>query len=184
MNMFNPLEQFEVQNLLFLSSPLGTFSITNSALYLFIATILSYFVIKMASKSQNKIIGNKFIILIESYYKSVSSIVKDQIGKKYEIYLPFIFALFNLILFSNFVGLVPYGFSATAHFALTLSLSIAIIAGVTIIGFEKYGLGFFATLLPSGTPLGLVPLLVAIEFLSYLARALSLGIRLAANIKK
>jgi F-type H+-transporting ATPase subunit a len=182
MIIFNPLEQFEVQNYISLYTPLGNFSITNSALYLFIATILSYFLLKAASKLQNKLIGNKYSILIESYYKSVSSIVKDQLGKEYEIYLPFIFALFNFILFSNFVGLVPYGFSATAHFALTLSFSIAIIIGVTIIGFEKYGLGFFATLAPSGTPLGLVPLLVAIEFLSYLARALSLGIRLAANI--
>lgn len=180
--IFNPLEQFEVLNYLSLFTPLGTFSITNSILYLFIATIFSYLLIKIAMKSQNKIIGNNFIILIESFYKSVLSIVKDQIGKENEIYLPYIFGLFNLILFSNFVGLIPYGFSATAHFALTLSFSIAIIIGVTIIGFEKYGLKFFAVLAPSGTPLVLVPLLVAIEFLSYLARALSLGIRLAANI--
>jgi len=35
---------------------------------------------------------------------------------------------------------------------------------------------------PTGTPLILVPLLVLIEFISYVARAFSLGIRLLANI--
>jgi F-type H+-transporting ATPase subunit a len=35
---------------------------------------------------------------------------------------------------------------------------------------------------PSGCPLGLLPLLVLIEFISYLARNISLGLRLAANV--
>ena len=35
---------------------------------------------------------------------------------------------------------------------------------------------------PAGCPLGLLPLLVLIEFISYLSRAVSLGLRLAANI--
>lgn len=36
--------------------------------------------------------------------------------------------------------------------------------------------------MPSGCPLGLLPLLVLIEFISYLARNISLGLRLAANV--
>lgn len=36
--------------------------------------------------------------------------------------------------------------------------------------------------MPAGCPLGLLPLLVLIEFISYLSRAVSLGLRLAANI--
>jgi F-type H+-transporting ATPase subunit a len=35
---------------------------------------------------------------------------------------------------------------------------------------------------PQGAPLALAPLLVCIEFVSYMARAISLGLRLAANI--
>jgi F-type H+-transporting ATPase subunit a len=35
---------------------------------------------------------------------------------------------------------------------------------------------------PAGCPLGLLPLLVLIEFISYLARNVSLGLRLAANV--
>jgi F-type H+-transporting ATPase subunit a len=65
---------------------------------------------------------------------------------------------------------------------LTLSLSVAIFIGVTIIGFKIHKLTFFSLFIPTGTPLGLVPLLVAIETISYMARAISLGLRLGCNI--
>jgi F-type H+-transporting ATPase subunit a len=78
--------------------------------------------------------------------------------------------------------MVPYSFAATAHFVLTFSLSFTIVLGATILGFQKHGLKFFSLFVPAGCPLGLVPLLVIIEFISYLARNVSLGLRLAANM--
>ena len=65
---------------------------------------------------------------------------------------------------------------------LTIGLSTAILIAVTIVGLVRHGLVFFSYFVPAGTPLGLVPLLVFIEILSYLARALSLGLRLSANM--
>ncbi|RKP38238.1 ATPase, F0 complex, subunit A, partial [Dimargaris cristalligena] len=117
----------------------------------------------------------------ESMYQSILRLVIDQLGKTQLIYFPLIFTIFNFILYANLIGLIPYGFTITAQFALTLSLSITIIFATTIIGFQLHSLKFISILLPSGTPLGLVPLLVAIESISYLAKALSLGIRLGAN---
>jgi F-type H+-transporting ATPase subunit a len=90
--------------------------------------------------------------------------------------------LLIFILFNNLVGMVPYSFTPTSHLVLTLSFSIAIIIGVTIIGFRIHKLAFFSILVPTGTPLLLVPLLVVIETISYLAKAVSLGVRLAANL--
>jgi F-type H+-transporting ATPase subunit a len=78
--------------------------------------------------------------------------------------------------------MVPYSFASTSHFLLTFSLSFSIVLGATILGFKKHGLEFFSLFVPAGCPLGLLPLLVLIEFISYLARAVSLGLRLAANI--
>ena len=51
-----------------------------------------------------------------------------------------------------------------------------------ILRFYQHGLKFFALFVPAGCPLGLLPLLIVIEFISYLTRNISLGLRLAANI--
>jgi F-type H+-transporting ATPase subunit a len=78
--------------------------------------------------------------------------------------------------------MIPYSFASTSHFVLTFSLSFTIVLGATILGFQKHGLKFFSLFVPAGCPLALLPLLVLIELISYLARNISLGLRLAANI--
>src|SRR3989440_12981434 len=78
--------------------------------------------------------------------------------------------------------MIPYSFASTSHFILTFALSFTIVLGATILGFSKHGLKLFSLFVPAGCPLGLLPLLVLIEFISYLARNISLGLRLAANI--
>src|SRR5690625_7863183 len=78
--------------------------------------------------------------------------------------------------------MVPYSFASTSHFILTFFISFTVVLGATFLGFQKHGLEFFSLFVPSGCPLGLLPLLVLIEFISYLARNISLGLRLAANI--
>jgi F-type H+-transporting ATPase subunit a len=116
-------------------------------------------------------------------YATIHSIVTNQINPKSgQTYFPFLYALFIFILINNLVGLVPYSFATTSHFVLTFSLSFTIVLGATILGFQKHGLEFFSLLVPAGCPLALLPLLVLIEFISYLARNISLGLRLAANI--
>src|SRR3981189_685061 len=116
-------------------------------------------------------------------YATIHSIVINQINaNKGQIYFPFIYALFIFILVNNLIGMVPYSFAPTAHFILTFSISFTIVLGATILGFQKHGLKFFSLFVPSGCPLALLPLLVLIEFISYLSRNVSLGLRLAANI--
>jgi F-type H+-transporting ATPase subunit a len=92
------------------------------------------------------------------------------------------YTLFLFILINNVIGLIPYSFASTSHFILTFALSFTIVLGSTILGFIKHGLKFFSLLVPAGCPLVLLPFLVMIEFISYLARNISLGLRLAANI--
>src|SRR5881275_2315681 len=98
------------------------------------------------------------------------------------MYFPFIYGLFIFILVNNLIGLVPYSFASTSHFILTFSISFTVVLGATILGFQRHGLKFFSLFVPSGCPLALLPLLVLIEFISYLSRNISLGLRLAANI--
>jgi len=181
----SPLDQFEIRNLISLDAPILAnvhISITNIGLYL---TIGAFIIISLniLAVNYNKVLSNRWSISLESLYATIHSIVINQINAKNgQIYFPFIYTLFIFILINNLIGMVPYSFASTSHFILTFALSFTIVLGATFLGFEKHGLKFFSLLVPAGCPLGLLPLLVLIEFISYLARNISLGLRLAANI--
>jgi F0F1-type ATP synthase membrane subunit a len=72
-------------------------------------------IIKNTKDKAGSIIGNKGILIKESLYDTVNKIVKDQIGIENQIYLPYLYSLFLLILTSNIIGLVPYNFTSTSH---------------------------------------------------------------------
>ena len=180
----NPLEQFEIIDFIYILAPIFGFtklSLTNIGFYLILVFTI-VLTMNLLANNNRKILANRWSISTESTYGSILNMVREQVGPANELYVPFIFTLFNFILFSNLLGLIPYSFTVTSHLVMNLSLSTAIIFGVTIIGFQRHGLGFFALFLPTGTPLALVPLLVIIELVSYLSRVFSLGVRLTANM--
>lgn len=180
----SPLEQFEVTSLVGLNAPIFGYlnlTLTNLALYciLVIFVVVSLHVI---ANNNTKLVPSKWSIALESSFASVNSMVRDQIGSNNELYLPFIYSLFFFILIANLIGNVPYSYTITTSIIVTIGLSFTILIGVTILGLYIHKLRFFAFFIPSGTPLALVPLLVLIELLSYIARAFSLGVRLFANM--
>lgn len=181
----SPLDQFEIRNLLSLDAPiLGSLSVslTNIGLYLTIAAYISIS-LNILSDNHNKVISNNWALSQETVYSTIHSIVVNQINDgKGQIYFPLIYTLFLYLLINNLIGMIPYSFASTSHFILSFSLSFTIVLGATILGFSIHGLKFFSLFVPAGCPLGLLPLLVLIEFISYLARNVSLGLRLAANI--
>ena len=79
-------------------------------------------------------------------------------------------------------GMMPYSFTFTSHIAVTFAMAIMIFIGVTILGFVKHGVHFFAFFLPPGAPMFIAPLLIVIEIISYLSRPISLSVRLFANM--
>src|ERR1700753_1219800 len=99
------------------------------------------------------------------------------------MYFPFIYTLFIFILINNLIGLVPYSFATTSHFVLTFSLSFTIVLGATILGFYQHSLKFFSLFVPAGCPLALLPILVLIEFISYLAKRQPAGTNKEKNFK-
>lgn len=181
----SPLDQFEVRDLFSLNANLlGNIqiSLTNIGLYLTISTII-IIIYSLLASNNNKIIPNNWSISQESIYATVYGIVVSQINPtRGQIYFPFIYALFIFILVNNLVGMVPYSFASTSHFMLTFWISFTVVLGATILGLLRHGFHFFSLFVPSGCPLALLPLLVIIEFISYLSRNVSLGLRLAANI--
>ena len=180
----SPLDQFEIRDLISIEAPilLNThLSLTNIGLYILLATATIMY-LNLASIN-NKVIFSNWSLSQETIYATIHSIVTSQINPKNgQMYFPFIYVLFIFILVNNLIGMVPYSFAVTSHFVLTFSISFTVVLGSTILGFNKHGLKFFSLLVPSGCPLGLLPILVLIEFISYLARNVSLGLRLSANI--
>ena len=182
--ILSPLDQFEVVSLLTVVSDfLGiiNLSLTNFALYTFY-TIFVILGIHYLGNNEFNLVPNKWSIALEASYASLGNIVRSQIGSLNEMYVPFIYAIFWYVLIANLISNLPYSFAVNASGLACLGISVMIFIGVTILALTLHKVKFFSFFVPQGTPLALVPLLVIIELISYFARAISLGLRLFANI--
>jgi hypothetical protein len=83
---------------------------------------------------------------------------------------------------SNVFGMLPGVETVTSDASLTFMLSIATMVTVIMIGFSLHSIRYFSILYPTGTPTIMAPFIILIEFVSYVARAVSLGMRLFANM--
>jgi ATP synthase subunit 6 len=180
--LYSPLEQFEI-------IPLFStffFSLTNQ--FLILVLLISLFIIFFFSLLDKNtqtffLIPTRWQSLLEMLYLLIISMISDNInGKKAEKFFPLIFTIFMFIAGMNLIGLIPYSFTITSHFIVTLSLSLFIFIGMNIISIKTHKLEFFALFLPSGTSLALGFLLVPVELISYIFKPLSLAIRLFCNM--
>jgi len=122
----------------------------------------------------------KRVISIIDYLKSELSAVfgRAVIPGTIHLYI----SIFFFILFSNFMGLMPYIFTSTRHLSLTLALSLPVWIGSILISIVYQYNNLLAHLVPTGTPRFLIPLIVVIETVRNVIRPATLAIRLAANM--
>ena len=176
-----PLHQFEITRLVDLNLGGVDISFTNSAMWMVIIVAVStlFFV---AATSKAAIVPGRLQSVAEIAYEFVANLLKDNTGTQGMKYFPFVFTIFVFVLCANMLGMVPYSFTVTSHLAVTATMALVIIIGITILGIAKHGFGFFHVFLPSGVPGWLAPLLIVIEVISYLTRPVSLSVRLFANM--
>ena len=179
---FSPLEQFTIIAYVPLYYNNLFFSFTSSSLFMCLSAGLFLYFLDCAFNKGGFAIPTGSQSIAEMMYSFISDLVKEQVGEPGKPYFPIIFTTFSFILTANLIGMIPYGFTTTSHFVVTFALSVSIFFGVTIVGFQKHGIDFLSFLLPPGAPLGLAPLLVLLELVSYCFRAISLGVRLFANM--
>jgi F-type H+-transporting ATPase subunit a len=161
-------------------TPIGF--ITNISIYITLVTIF-ILIFYLYGHFKDNIKIDSWSFSTEAIYFTIFNMVLAQIGATVGLFFfVFIFVLFVYILFSNLMGLIPYNFATTSHLVSTLSMSSTIWFGVTFMGLALHGLKFFTLFAPEGTPLALVPLLALIELISYIAKGISLGVRLGANL--
>ncbi len=177
----SPMEQFKIEPLIPIHIGGTDISYTNSALFMTFAVILTGLLFWGATRHRTMVPG-RLQATAEMLYEFVAGMVKENTGLEGMKYFPFVFTLFMFILFGNFLGLMPYGFTFTSHIIVTAAMALFIFTAVTIIGFARHGLHFFALFVPPGAPLGIAIILAPLEFFSYLIRPVSLSLRLFANM--
>ncbi len=180
--IFSPLEQFSIIRILPIRFHNFDLSFTNSSFYLLLATGICILFFHLVTKEGGMVRPSAWQALVESIFSFTTNLVKEQIGEEGRRYAPFIFSTFLFLLCTNLIGMIPYSFTATSHLICTFGLSFSLFIGITIIGFQYHGLHFFSFLYPPGAPIILAPLLVVLELVSYSFRAVSLGVRLFANM--
>jgi F-type H+-transporting ATPase subunit a len=176
----SPLEQFAITAVQHLWIGNVYFSFTNSALSIILS--LTLFLGFHSAGLRNSLVPNRFQALAEMLFDFVRNLIREQVGVAGKAYFPVVYTLFTFILCANLFGMIPFGFTSTSHLVITFGLSVSIFIGVTIVGFLHHGIHFLSILFPPGAPIMLAPLLVVLELVSYCFRAISLGVRLFANM--
>jgi F-type H+-transporting ATPase subunit a len=186
--MAGPLHQFEIVPLEGLDfgevtlPVLGTvhLAFTNSHLAMTIAFAMVVGFLALVT-SNAKVVPGRMQAAGETLFGMIDSITGSIIGHEGRKYFPFVFTIFTLILAMNFLGLF-LTFTATSQIAVTATLAVVTILLVLGVGFAKHGLGFFKLFVPSGVPWVLLPVIVLIEFVSFLLRPVTLTLRLFGNM--
>lgn len=179
----DPMHQFEVL-------PIGEgfnlggqeIMFTNSALWMAVAAVL--LAVFMIGGMKRQLVPGRWQAAVEGFTNFIAGMTSQSIGNEGRKYTPYVFSLFMFILFCNLVGMLPLGvfglhpFTATSHLAVTGVLALLSFAIVLVVGFWKHGLHFFSLFVPHGTPKVMLPLIVPIEFFSFMIRPFSLALRL------
>ena len=178
----DPIHQFHIVNL-FPIGKIGNAEIafTNSAAFMLAAVVLlTLFLI--AGTAGGKAVPTRLQSAAELTYEFVASMLRSTAGQEGMRFFPFVFTIFMFVLLLNMFGLIPYAFTVTSHIIITAALAFTVFFTVLIYGLIRHGLHFFNLFVPKGVPVYILPLIVAIEILSFLSRPISHSVRLFANM--
>jgi F-type H+-transporting ATPase subunit a len=158
-------------------------SFTNSALFMVITLAVLW--VFMLGGMKRALVPGRWQAAVEGMTSFITNMMHANIGPEGKKFTPYVFSLFMFILFANLIGLFPLGivpgfhpFTITSHITLTAILAFFSFGIVLVVGFAKHGLHFFSLFVPHGTPWPIALFVAPIEFMSFLVRPFSLGLRL------
>ena len=178
----DPIHQFQIVDL-FPVAKIGNVEIafTNSAAFMMLAVVgLTAFLVGATAK--RSLVPSRLQSAAELSYEFVATTIRSTAGAEGMKFFPFVFSIFMFVLTLNMLGLIPYAFTVTSHIIVTAALAITVFLTVLIYGLWRHGLHFFNLFVPKGVPIYILPLIVAIEVLSFLSRPISHSVRLFANM--
>ena len=143
-----------------------------------VCTIILYTILSR----KDLIVPNRFQSIMELSLEHWKSVVSENLGSDHEIYSYYLWFLFIFLFGVNLLGFMIYIFPVTTHICITFGLAFSLWFCIVILAFKNFKWNTFSMFLPSGSPLGMSPLLVIIEIVSNISRPVALGMRLAANL--
>jgi F-type H+-transporting ATPase subunit a len=168
---------------------------TKHVYFLFIAAILVFLTMYIAGRMMKKqrafeAAPKGFAGAVEAMVLFVrNDIAIANIGHDGAKFAPFIMTLFFFILYSNLLGLFPWGASPTGNLAVTAALAIVVFLTVEISGMIKLGpKGYLHTIFPQIPGLGgaggvaMSVAMAPIEIISKLVKPFALAVRLFGNM--
>ena len=154
--------------------------LTQFNLMMLIVSAVILFVFILAAHKQTgrlRTVAEMFVMFVRD------DLVLPNLHEKGKKLVPFFCSLFIFILFSNYLGMLPWAKTVTSNISVTAGLaliSLFIIVGQSI---KNNGFwGFVKTFLPGGVPWWLAPLMFPLEVLSLIIRIFVLAVRLFANM--
>ena len=179
----DPMHQFEVQTIWDGFNIAGhQIAFTNSALWMLVA--LAGLWVFMLGGMKRQLVPTRWQAAVEGVTGFVSSMMQANVGPEGKKFTPYVFSLFMFILFANLIGMLPVGifgvhpFTVTSHLTVTGVLAIVSFSIVLLVGFIRPGFHFFSLFVPHGAPWWMLPILVPVEFVSFMVRPFSLALRL------
>jgi F-type H+-transporting ATPase subunit a len=178
----DPIHQFEIKNFFPIVRIGGVeIAFTNSALFMLIGLTLILLLMLGATRSRALVPG-RLQAAAEMSYEFVADTLRSTTGTEGMKFFPLVFSIFMFILVLNLIGIIPYTFTVTSHIIITVAFALLVFFTVVIYGFWLHGLRFLELFVPKGVPIYILPLVTAIEVLSFFSRPVSHSVRLFANM--
>jgi F-type H+-transporting ATPase subunit a len=178
--MADPVEQFEIHKIFSLGHIGGQeIAFTNSSLFMFICVGA---VALLMLGGSTRLVPTRFQSVAELTYEFVVNMMRESLGEEGMKFFPLVFSIFMFVMMANVIGVIPFTFSVTSHLIVTVALALIVFFTVLLYGLYKNGFKFFKLFVPSGVPIYILPLITAIEVISFLSRPVSHSVRLFANM--
>ena len=177
----DPIHQFHINKLIPLDFNGVDLSFTNSSLFM-VVTVAATSGFLVWATSGRGLVPSRMQSVAEMAYEFTAGMLRDAAGSQGMKFFPFVFSLFMFILIANLFAMFPYFYTITSQLVVTAALALLVFFLVIVVGFMKNGIGFLKLFVPSGVPIALMPLVIAIEVISFFTRPVSHSVRLFANM--
>ena len=142
------------------------------------AVILFVFILAAHKKTGHlRTVAEMFVMFVRD------DLVLPNLHEKGRKLVPFFCSLFIFILFSNYLGMLPWAKTVTSNISVTAGLALISLFIIVSQSIKNNGFwGFTKTFIPGGVPWWLIPLMFPLEVLSLIIRIFVLAVRLFANM--